>query len=74
MEKEIEPLTINGSRIFDTIGDLAKAMRTTRDNANSILSMPGSPYAPIPGRKKPIYVEYKVAEFLGKITKYKPKM
>lgn len=68
------PLSRYGSRVFNNIGELAEVMETTRDNVNSILSMPGSPYAPIPGRKKPIYVEYEVAEFLGKITKYKPKM
>ncbi|CAK1224605.1 unnamed protein product [Fructobacillus evanidus] len=73
MKKEIEPLTINGSRIFDTIGDLAEAMGTTRDNVNLLMAMPGFPYSPVPGRKKPIYVEYKVAEFLDSITRYKPK-
>lgn len=74
MANEIEPLTRNGSRVFSKIGDLAKALRTTRDNVDLLIAMPGFPYTPVPGRKKPIYVEYKVAEFLDSITRYKPKM
>ncbi|KMK53279.1 hypothetical protein FEFB_09490 [Fructobacillus sp. EFB-N1] len=74
MTDEIEPLTRNGSRVFSKIGDLAKALRTTRDNVDLLIDMPGFPYTPVPGRKKPIYVEYKVAEFLDSITRYKPKM
>lgn len=74
MKKEIEPLSRYGSRCFNSIGDLAEAMRTTRDNVDLLIAMPGFPYTPVPGRKKPIYVEYKVAEFLDSITRYKPKM
>jgi hypothetical protein len=74
MKKEIEPLSRNGARWFNNIGDLAEAMRTTRDNVDLLISMPAFPYTPVPGREKPFYVEYKVAEFLDSITRYKPKM
>ncbi|GAO99863.1 hypothetical protein [Fructobacillus ficulneus] len=74
MKKEIEPLSRNGARWFNSIGDLAEAMETTRDNVQILINMPGCPYTTVPGREKPFYVEFKIAEFLDSITNYNPKM
>lgn len=70
---DVPPLQENGYRVFDIIG-LAKAMRRSREYVETLIVQPGFPYFPLPGYKKPGYVEWAVCKYLRENIKYRHKV